>query len=95
MGPDAVMQLAHDALPLLRDGMLLLLFVPLLLAVDTIISHAGDFADLARKLVTAGLPQPPDWVAGLPLVGEKLQTYWAQLADAECRRETRRPTCRL
>ena len=63
-------------------AMLLLLFVPLLLAVDTIVSHAGELADLARKLVAAGLPQPPEWVAGLPLVGEKLNLFWIQLADA-------------
>lgn len=63
-------------------GMLLLLFIPLLLAIDTIVSHAGDVATLIRKLVEAGLPQPPDWVAGLPLVGGKLHSLWAQLADA-------------
>lgn len=63
-------------------GMLLLLFIPLLLAIDTIVSHAEDVATLIRKLVAAGLPQPPDWVAGLPLVGGKLHTAWAQLADA-------------
>jgi predicted PurR-regulated permease PerM len=28
------------------------------------------------------LPQPPDWVAGLPLVGGKMHALWAQLADA-------------
>jgi hypothetical protein len=30
----------------------------------------------------AGLPQPPDWVAGLPLLGGKMHDLWAQLADA-------------
>ncbi len=63
-------------------AMLLLLFVPLLLAIDTIVSNAGEIASLASKFVTAGLPQPPEWVATLPLVGGKLHTFWAQLADA-------------
>lgn len=63
-------------------AMLLLLFVPLLLAIDTIVSHAGDVADLARKLVASGLPQPPEWVAGVPLLGNKLNTVWRELADA-------------
>lgn len=62
--------------------MLLLLFVPLLLAIDTIVSNAVEIANLARKFVTAGLPQPPEWVATLPLVGGKLHTFWVQLADA-------------
>lgn len=63
-------------------AMLLLLFVPLLLAIDTIVNHAGDVADLARKLVASGLPQPPEWVAGVPLLGNKLNTVWRELADA-------------
>lgn len=63
-------------------GMLLLLFIPLLLAIDTILSHAEEVATLMRKLVAAGLPQPLDWVAGLPLVGGKLHALWAQIADA-------------
>jgi predicted PurR-regulated permease PerM len=63
-------------------AMLLLLLIPLLLAIDTIVSNAGEVADLARNLVTAGLPQPPAWVATLPLVGGKLNSLWGQLADA-------------
>ena len=70
------------AVAIMTLAMLLLLFVPLLLAVNTIVGHAGEVAELASKLVASGLPQPPEWVAGLPLVGEKLDTFWAQLADA-------------
>ncbi len=70
------------AVAIMTLAMLLLLFVPLLLAVNTIVDHAGEVADLASKLVASGLPQPPEWVAGLPLVGGKLHTFWAQLADA-------------
>ena len=70
------------AVAVMSLAMLLLLFLPLLLAIDVIASHAGEFAALARKLVDSGLPQPPEWVAGLPLVGGKLHTLWAQMADA-------------
>jgi predicted PurR-regulated permease PerM len=70
------------AVAVMTLAMLLLLFLPLLLAVDTIVGHAGEFAALARKLVEAGLPQPPDGLASLPLVGGKLHALWAQLADA-------------
>jgi predicted PurR-regulated permease PerM len=70
------------AVAVMTLGMLLLLFIPLLLAVDIIASHATEVATLVRKLASTGLPQPPDWVAGLPLLGGKLHDLWAQLADA-------------
>jgi predicted PurR-regulated permease PerM len=60
------------AVAVMTLAMLLLLFLPLLLAVDVIVSHADEFAALAKKLANSGLPQPPEWVAGLPLVGGKL-----------------------
>jgi predicted PurR-regulated permease PerM len=63
-------------------AMLLLLVVPLWLAIGTIAEHAGDIADVVRKFATSGLPQPPAWVAPLPLVGGKLAALWGQLADA-------------
>lgn len=33
-----------------------------------------------RGWLKAGLPDPPPWIAGLPLIGERLQAYWAGLA---------------
>lgn len=63
-------------------AMLLLLFVPLGLAIDTIASHTEDIADLATKLAAKGLPQPPDWVGALPLVGDRIASFWRELADA-------------
>jgi predicted PurR-regulated permease PerM len=63
-------------------AMLLLLFVPLLLAIDTITGNAEAIINLARKLATADLPPPPEWLATVPLVGSKLSTMWKQLADA-------------
>ncbi|MBK7766638.1 MAG: AI-2E family transporter YdiK [Sulfuritalea sp.] len=63
-------------------ALLLLLVVPLWLAIATIVDHADDIANLARTFVTSGLPQPPEWVAGLPLIGKKLNTFWGQLADS-------------
>lgn len=63
-------------------AMLLLLFVPLILAINTIAGNAEAIANLGRKLVAADLPQLPDWMAALPLVGKKLNALWGQLADA-------------
>jgi predicted PurR-regulated permease PerM len=63
-------------------AMLLLLVIPLWLAIDTIANHAGTITSLAKEFAATGLPQPPDWVGNLPLVGGKLSALWGQLADA-------------
>jgi predicted PurR-regulated permease PerM len=63
-------------------AMLLLLVIPLWLAIDTIADHAEAITALVKKFAATGLPQPPGWVAGLPLVGGKLSGLWSQLADA-------------
>jgi predicted PurR-regulated permease PerM len=62
--------------------MLLLLIVPLWAAIATIFSYAGQVTVLTQTLAEKGLPQPPGWVAGLPLVGQKLGTAWTQLSNA-------------
>lgn len=61
-------------------AMLLLLVLPLWLAIDTIADHSGQLIEAARNVAANGLPLPPDWVATLPLVGEKLAGLWTQLA---------------
>ncbi len=70
------------AVAVMTLGMLLLLVVPLWLAIDTIAEHTDKVKEVAKTVVATGLPQPPEWVAGVPLVGEKLATSWAQLADS-------------
>jgi predicted PurR-regulated permease PerM len=63
---------------------LLLVFVlPLSLAVSALIDNADVLAGWARSLSTFTLPPPPDWLAGLPLVGEKLASFWQDLAAGE------------
>jgi len=62
--------------------MLLLVIVPVWAAIATIVGYAGQAAALTQKLTETGLPQPPAWVAGLPLVGGKLAAAWTTIADA-------------
>lgn len=66
------------AVALMTLGLLLLLVLPLWLAIDTIVEHAGAFADAAQAAVEHGLPPPPGWLAGLPMVGERLSALWLQ-----------------
>jgi predicted PurR-regulated permease PerM len=60
--------------------LLLLLFVlPLTLAVSTIAENADVVVNWFKSLASRGLPQLPDWVAGLPLIGSKATAAWDEL----------------
>jgi len=60
--------------------LLLLLVVPLTLAIATIADNADRMVGWAKWLAEFRVPPPPDWVAGLPLIGDKLQEFWLQIA---------------
>jgi len=62
--------------------MLLLLVVPLTIAVLTIVENSDTIVAWAQTLASFTVPAPPQWVAGLPLVGSKLAEEWAALAAA-------------
>lgn len=68
------------AVAIMTLAMLLLLVLPLWLAIDTIVEHAGQLTAAGQSLATNGLPLPPAWVKALPLVGERLDAAWTQLA---------------
>ena len=44
-------------------------------AIDTIARHADQVTALARTVADSGLPQPPGWVEGVPVVGANIM--WA------------------
>jgi len=56
--------------------MLLLFVVPLMLAIGTIVSHADIIVGQAKAFAASPLPHAPDWIAGLPLVGEQIAGLW-------------------
>lgn len=68
------------AVAVMSLGMLLLLVLPLWLAIDIIFEHLDQLTAAGKSLATEGLPKLPDWVANLPLVGEKIAGAWNQLA---------------
>jgi predicted PurR-regulated permease PerM len=70
------------AVAVMTLGMLLLLVIPLWAAIATIADHAEGVTSLVKKVAEAGLPQPPEWVGKLPLVGKKLSATLAAWADA-------------
>jgi predicted PurR-regulated permease PerM len=63
-------------------GMVLLLVIPLWAAIDVIAEHGDKVGSLAKQVAESGLPQPPEWVAKVPLVGKKLFATLAAWADS-------------
>jgi predicted PurR-regulated permease PerM len=61
-------------------AMLAMLAVPLTLAVIAVVERADDMVAWTRAVVTRPLPELPDWVARMPLVGRKIATEWDALA---------------
>ncbi|MCZ8074832.1 MAG: AI-2E family transporter YdiK, partial [Paucibacter sp.] len=62
-------------------GLLLLLFVPLSIALSTVVSHADQVMAWAPKLLDAEIPEPPAWLASLPVIGENLAAFWHKVAQ--------------
>ena len=75
------------AVALMTLGLLLLLILPLWAAIDTIARHADDASARARSMADSGLPPPPAWVGGVPVVGEKIRGHLGERG----RRRSRRP----
>ena len=62
--------------------LVLLLAVPLLLAVATLVSNAGEIAERVGVLLAYRIPPPPDWLVGLPMVGERIASAWIEFEAA-------------
>ena len=62
--------------------LLLLFVVPLTLTVLTLVVNADSLVDLVKQLSGLRMPTAPDWLAGLPVVGGKIDTLWKELAAA-------------
>jgi predicted PurR-regulated permease PerM len=70
------------AVALMTLTLLLILVVPLYFGIDAIVENAKQVADWSKSAATLHVPQPPAWVAGVPLVGAKLTARWQHLAAA-------------
>ncbi|WP_418318192.1 AI-2E family transporter YdiK [Piscinibacter sakaiensis] len=68
------------ATTLLTLGLLILLVMPLSIAITAAVVNASEIAERAKTLGSYRLPTPPEWIATLPLVGERLLELWNQVA---------------
>ena len=63
-------------------ALLMVLIVPCWLAVGTIVANTDEISNIVRTLLSLRMPPPPEWVADLPLIGERLTQLWGQLTSA-------------
>ncbi len=70
------------AIAVVTAFVLVLVAVPLVLALAVVITNADEIVARARLLAGARLAAPPDWIAGLPVVGPRLADAWQQFAAA-------------
>ncbi len=54
--------------------------MPFVIVGVTLADNFDRMAEFAKRFIDEGPPDPPAWVAGLPLVGDRLQAYWGDLA---------------
>jgi predicted PurR-regulated permease PerM len=64
-------------------ALLLMLVVPLYFGITTVVENVGQIAGWSKSVATLAVPEPPGWVAGIPLVGAKLAERWHELAGAQ------------
>jgi predicted PurR-regulated permease PerM len=70
------------AVAVMTLGLLLLLVIPLWGAIYTIADYRDEIVKFVRGIAEKGLPQPPAWLAKIPLVGEPLAETLAEWAEA-------------
>ena len=63
-------------------ALLMVLIVPCWLAVGTIVANTDEISNLIGTVLSLRVPPPPEWVADLPLIGERLAQLWGQLTSA-------------
>jgi predicted PurR-regulated permease PerM len=68
------------AVTIMTATILLVVFVPVTLALMTIVRNAHNITADIKLLESTALPAPPAWLEGLPFGGERLVTRWRAFA---------------
>ena len=63
----------------------LVMLAPFVIVVFGLADNASELIDALRRLFENGLPDAPAWVRNLPLVGDRIETYWRALVHDENR----------
>ena len=71
--------------------MVILIFVvvlgPFVIAGFGFAGHIDEFAALLERAYDSGLPDLPNWIAGLPMVGVPIQEFWVSLTHSQSNAE--------
>jgi len=68
------------AVAVMTIGLILVLLVPFYFGITSIVANAGRTVEWSKSLSTFTIPEPPEWIAALPIVGTKIVSRWQQLA---------------
>src|SRR5262245_47027495 len=66
------------AVAIIAIAILLVVFVPVTLALMTIVENASSITAEIKSIESVPLPAPPAWVARLPLGGERIAAEWTR-----------------
>ncbi len=69
------------AVVVMTAALLLIFVVPFWLAIGTIVEHTAQLIGFVRGLETFRLPDPPEWLVAIPVIGDKLHEMWDSAAD--------------
>ncbi len=70
------------AVAVMTLALLLLFIVPFTFAIVTILDNTHMIRGWVESIRAQGLPPPPGWVSGIPLIGTKLTESWRELSSA-------------
>jgi len=63
-------------------GLLAVVVAPLYFGISTIVANSDDIATWSRSLAAFTIPEPPSWLASIPVFGQKLAIRWHEIAAA-------------
>lgn len=58
----------------------LVLIAPFVIVGISLAENANQLLEQGKRLMDDGPPYPPAWVSQIPLIGERVQAYWASIA---------------
>ena len=68
------------AVVLMTTLILMAFVVPMALAVSTVLDSAREAPALVQDFTVRGLGDPPAWIGGIPVVGERVSERWKEIA---------------
>jgi predicted PurR-regulated permease PerM len=68
------------AVAVMTLAFLVLVIAPVIAAIVNLVDYVPDVSDRLKGIGTLTIPQPPEWLAGVPLIGEKLANEWRTIA---------------